>query len=51
MQSVQKLVWYDNTYLDGQTNIIANDKIKKGYLPEDSFTFLSSIVMRHNGNC
>ena len=51
MQSLQKLVRYSHLHPDGLTNIIANDKIKKGVLPEDTFTFLSSIVMRHNGNC
>ena len=51
MQSFQKLVWYISSHSEGLTSIIANDKIKKGQLPEDTFTFLSSIVMRHNGNC
>ena len=51
MQNIQELVWYMSIYAEGQTQVIANDKIKKGMLPEDTFTFLSSIVMRHNGNC
>jgi hypothetical protein len=29
---------------------LANDKIKKGILPEDGFIFLASIGLRHNGN-
>lgn len=51
MQSLPQLVRYLSIDSGGETNIIANDKIKKGMLPEDSFTFMSSIVMRHNGNC
>lgn len=32
------------------TSIISNDKIKKGHLPDESESFLASIVMNRNGN-
>lgn len=32
------------------TSIISNDKIKKGHLPDESESFLSSIIMNRNGN-
>lgn len=37
--------------VEAETTIVSNDKIKRGQLPEDKYNFLSSIVMRHNGNC
>jgi hypothetical protein len=33
-----------------QTCLVSNDKIKKGYLPDESFSFLASIILKHNGN-
>jgi hypothetical protein len=33
-----------------QTCLVSNDKIKRGYLPDESFSFLASIILKHNGN-
>jgi len=43
------IVLYEN-YLEAETMLFSNDKIKKGILPEDSFRFVSSISLMHNGN-
>lgn len=44
--------WQSNfNFIPGtHTSLISNDKIKKGHLPDESESFLSSIVMNRNGN-
>ena len=42
-----KYIFY---YSATQTCLISTDKIKRGYLPDESYSFLASIVMNHNGN-
>lgn len=32
------------------TLMLSNDAIKKGHIPEDSYSFLASLNLKHNGN-
>ena len=50
MQIVPQLAPYPFFHIEAQTALVANDKIKRGMLPEETFHFLSSIALRHNGN-
>lgn len=37
-------------WLTSQVTAISNDKAKKGQLPDEAYSFHSSISLRHNGN-
>jgi hypothetical protein len=50
MQTLPQLAPYFTLDAEAQTSLVANDKIKRGQLPDDTYNFLSSIALRHNGN-
>lgn len=37
--------WYK-----AETVLVSLDKIKKGVIPDEAYSFVSSIILRHNGN-
>lgn len=50
MQTLPQLVQYSIRHAEAETVLVSLDKIKKGVIPDEAYSFVSSIILRHNGN-